>query len=81
MGSITEGELVAAILAACNTADCTDGALTVRELCERTGHWSGWVQEQLRRLDVQGRLQCVRKPMRHIDGTTSGVPAYKLRQE
>ena len=77
--NITEGELVAALLAAQTTGEVAEGALTTRALAGRIGRSLQWVREQLRLLIDEGKIEPVRVRTLDIAGRVTTSPAYRLK--
>ena len=71
---MTREEWLAALEAAEMTS--TEGALTVRELMERTGWSASRVRNHLREGITRGWIRPVRRIAEAIDGTNRLVPAY-----
>lgn len=71
-------ELVAALEAARKRPEDDPAALSVRELTELTGMGPMAVNRLIRSLMTAGRVVCVRKPWKRIDGARTTIPAYKL---
>jgi DNA-binding transcriptional regulator PaaX len=77
---LTEQDLIEAILTAQAAAAGGDaGALTIRELVERTGLSTDRVRTKLHGLQNAGRLEVCRVLRMTLDERTQLVPAYRLK--
>lgn len=61
-------------------APSDDGFLTTREIAEKVGRKSQWVQERLRELQGRGLLEVGRKTLASIDGRAMSVAAYRVKK-
>ena len=78
--NITEGELVAALLAAQMASETPiKGAMTTYDLAQEIGCSVRWVRVQLRPLIAGGQIEPVRVQTTDIAGRRTTVPAYRLK--
>jgi hypothetical protein len=79
MGSMTENELLEALLSARVGSEANEDALTVAQMAELTGHAEAWVRERLQLLARAGRVRCVQLTATRIDGQRFNRPGYVLK--
>ena len=76
---LTEQDLIEALTAAGAATDGPAGAVSVWELSRKTGHSCRWVREQLKRLELEGRLEVTRRASHRLDGQPCTTPVYRLK--
>lgn len=77
---ITEGDLIAALLAAAMAEDATGAVpgMTTGELCDATGRSDKWVRRRLLALKRVGLLAIDYGQRESLSGTAVMVPVYRM---